>query len=62
MFVRCSPGSETKDKNLENILHEKSNHQFMVKKLPIKLKSYLKSYLLLNGDIFSLKTSICNTL
>ena len=40
MFLACSPGSETKDKNLINTLHEKNNKTFMGKKLPLKLESY----------------------
>ena len=41
MFLGCSPGSKTKDKNQVNTSHEKNNHKFMVKKLPLKLKNYL---------------------
>ena len=39
MFLGCSPGSQTEDKNLVNILHEKNNHIFMVKNVPIKLST-----------------------
>ena len=41
MYLGFSPGSETKDGNQVNALQEKNNHKFMVKKLPLKLKSYL---------------------
>ena len=40
-FLGCFPGSEAKYKNQVNRLHEKNNHTFLVKKLPLMLKSYL---------------------
>ena len=33
MFLGCYPGSQIKDNNLVNTLHEKNNQKFTVKKL-----------------------------
>ena len=39
MFLGCSPGFETKEKNQVNTSHEKNNQKIVIKNLPIKLST-----------------------